>query len=124
MEFVIAENRVTFDGIAETLVDDVSGNAVEVYRQLVRETFADRVVHWDRLTFFLALSIFLRNRFNLNLDDEVTNFLSEYFPDWIEDRHNTLRWKSARFYAGLARVVLFVKLKKTTMLSHFFHSAC
>ena len=28
---VIAENRVTFDGIAETLVDDARDDAVEVY---------------------------------------------------------------------------------------------
>ena len=42
---VIAENRVTFDGIAETLVDDVSDDAVEVYRRLVKEMFADKVIH-------------------------------------------------------------------------------
>ena len=29
---VIAENRVTFEGITETLVDDASDDAVEVYR--------------------------------------------------------------------------------------------
>ena len=38
---VIAENRVTFDGIAEILVDDASDDAVEVYRRLVKEIFAD-----------------------------------------------------------------------------------
>ena len=78
---VIAENRVIFDGIAEILVDDVSGDAEDACRRLVREIFADRVVHWGRVTIFLALSIFFRDRFNLNLDDEATNFMSEYFPD-------------------------------------------
>ena len=120
---VIAENRVTFDGIAETLVDDVSSNTVEVYRRLVKEMFADRVVHWGRITVFFALTIFFRDRFNLNLDDEATNLMTEYFPDWIEERQSTLRWKSARFYAGLACAVLSVKLIKATMLSHFFHSS-
>ena len=42
---VIAENRVTFDGIAEILVDDASDDAMEVYRRLVKEMFADRVIH-------------------------------------------------------------------------------
>ena len=42
---VIAENRVTFDGIAETLVDDASNDAVEVYRRLGKEMFAERVIH-------------------------------------------------------------------------------
>ena len=107
---VITENRVTFDGIAETLVDDISGNAVEVYRRLVREMFAGRVGHLGRVTVFLALSIFFRVCFNLYRDDEVANFMSEYFLDWIEDRQSTLRWKIARFYAGLACAVLSVKL--------------
>ena len=98
---VIAENRVTFDGIAETLVDDVSSNAVEVYRRLVREMFADRVVHCGRVIVFLAISIFFRDRFNLNLVDEATNLMTKYFPDWIEERQSTLRWKSVRFMQDL-----------------------
>ena len=121
---VIAENRLTFDGIAETLVDDVSSNAVEVYRRLVKEMFADKVVHWGRVIVFIALTIFFRDRFNLNLDYEATNLMTEYFPDWIEERQSTLRWKSTHFYAGLACAVLSVKLIKATMLSHFFHSSC
>ena len=120
---VIAENRVTFDGIAETLVDDASDDAVEVYRRLVKEMFADRVIHWGRVTVFFALTIFFRDRFTLNLDEEATNLMSEYFPDWMEERQSTLRWKSARFYAGLACAVLSVKLIKATMLSHLFHSS-
>ena len=120
---VIAENRVTFDDIAENLVDDTGDDATEVYRRLVKEMFADRVVHWGRVIVFLAISIFFRDRFNLNLDDEATNLMMEYFPDWIEERQSTLRWKSARFYAGLACAVLSVKLIKATMLSHFFHSS-
>ena len=40
MNKAIAKNRVTFDSIAETLVDDFSVDAVEVYRQLVKEMFA------------------------------------------------------------------------------------
>ena len=78
---VIAENRVTFDSIAETLVDDTGDDATEVYRRLVKEIFAERVIHWGRVTAFFALTIFFRDRFTLNLDDEATNVMSEYFPD-------------------------------------------
>ena len=42
---VIEENRVTFNDIAEILVDDVSDDAVEVYRRLVKNIFAKKVVH-------------------------------------------------------------------------------
>ena len=120
---VIAENRVTFDSIAETLVDDTGDDATEVYRRLVKEIFAERVIHWGRVTVFVALTIFFRDRFTLNLDDEATNVMSEYFPDWMEERQSTLRWKSARFYAGLACAVFSVKLIEATMLSHLFHSS-
>ena len=119
---VIAENRVTFDGIVENSVDGASDDAIEVYRRLVKEMFADRVIHWGRVTVFFALTIFFRDRFTLNLDDEAKNLMSEYFIDWMEERQSTLRWKSARFYAGLACAALSVKLIKATMLSHFFHS--
>ena len=124
---VIVENRVTFDGIAETLVDDASDDvffdAVKVYRRIVKEMFADRVIHWGRVTVFFALTIFFRDRFTLNLDDEPTNLMSKYFPDWMEERQSTLRWKSVRFYTGLACAVLSVKLIKATMPSHLFHSS-
>ena len=116
---VIAENRITFDDIAETLVVD---DATEVYKRLVREMFADGVVHWGRVTVFFALSIFFRERFNLNLDDEAINLMTEYFPDWMEERKCTFRWKCARAYALFACAVISVKLIKATMLSHLFHS--
>ena len=38
------------------LVDNVSDDAVEVYHRLVREIFANRVVHWGRVTIFLAFN--------------------------------------------------------------------
>ena len=88
---VIAENRFTFDGIAETQVDDASDDAVEVYRRLVKEMFADRVIHWGRVTVFFALTIFFRDRFTLILDDEAKNLMSEYFFNWMEERQSTLR---------------------------------
>ena len=84
---------------------------------------ADGVVHWGRVTVFFAISIFFRDRFNLNLDNEVTNLMSEYFSDWMEEQQSTLRWKSARFYAELACEVLSVKLIKATMLFYLFHSS-
>ena len=56
---IIVENRVIFDGIAQTLVDDASDDATEVYRRLVKEIFADRVIHWGRVTVFFTLTIFL-----------------------------------------------------------------
>ena len=120
---VIAENRVTFDDIAENLVDDAGDDATEMYRRLVKEMFADRVVHWGRVNVFFALTIFFRDRFTLNFDDEATNLMTEYFPDWMEERKSTLRWKSACFYAGLACAVLSVKFIEATMLSHFFYSS-
>ena len=119
---VIAENRVTFNGIAETLVDDVSGDAVEVYKRLIREMFAP-VIHWGRVTIFFTFTIFFTDRFTLNLDDEATNLMSEYFPYWMEERQSMFRWKSARFYAGLACAVLSVKLINATIPSHLFHSS-
>ena len=84
---VIEENRVTFDGIAETLVDDVSDDAGEVFSRLVKEMFTDKVVRWGRVTVFIALTIFFGDRFSLNLDDEATNLMAEYFSTgWKSDR--------------------------------------
>ena len=85
--------------------------------------FADGVANWGRISVFFALSIFFRDRFNLYLDDEATNLMTLYFPNWIKEQQSTLRWKSARFYAGLACAVISVKLIKATLLSHFFHSS-
>ena len=120
---VLAENRDTFDDIAKTVFEDVNGNAIEVYKRLVREMFADGVVYWGRISVFFALSIFFRDRFNLYLDDEATNLMTLYIPNWIKEQQSTLRWKSACFYAGLACAVISVKLIKATLLSHFFHSS-
>ena len=121
---VIDENHATFVGITETLVDNFSGGAVEVLRRLVTKIFADKVVHWSRVTVFFILTIFFIDRFNLNLDDVATNLMIEYFPDWMEEHQSTFRWKNGYFYAGLVCAVFFVKLVKTTKLSHFFHSSC
>ena len=121
---LIKENRVTFDGIAETSVDDISDDAVEAYRQLVKEMFANKVIHWGRVTVFFALAIFFIDRFTLNRDDEATNLMSEYFSNWMEERQSKLRWKNVYFYAGLTCAVLSVKLIKATMASHFFHFSC
>lgn len=120
---VIEENRVTFDGIAETLVDSDDCNAVEVYKRLVGEMFADRIVHWGRITVFFALTIFFRDRFNLNLDDEATTLMSEHFPGWIEEQQSAFRWNRSRFYVALICAVLSVKLIKAMILSHLFHSS-
>ena len=65
---VITKNRVTFDGIAETLVDDAGDDATEVYRRLVKEMFADRVIHWGRVTVFFALLEFRRRSDKLDVE--------------------------------------------------------
>ena len=82
--------------------------------------FTDKVIHLGRAPVFFALKIFFRNRFNLDLEDEATNLMSEYFPDWENKRQSTLLWNNAYFYAELLCAVLSVKFIKATMLSHFF----
>ena len=61
---IIKERCVNFDGIAETLIDDVSDDAGKVYRRLVKEMFAERVIHWGRVTDSFAYTIFFRDRFH------------------------------------------------------------
>ena len=121
---VIEENRLTFDCIAETLVDDDNSNIKEVYRRLVREMFCDGVIHKGRIIVFFALTIFIRDRFNLNIDEEAENLMMEYFPDWIEKQQSVKRWESIKFYVGLACAVFSVKLIKAIMHSNFFHYSC
>ena len=117
---VIEENRVTFDGIAETVVNDDNGNIKEVYRRLVKELFSDGVIHKGRVIVFLALKIFIRDRFSSNIDEEAGKLMIEHFPGWIEERQSIKSWNSIQFYVGLACAVFSIKLIKAIMLSHFF----
>ena len=121
---VIEENRVTFDGIAETVVNDDNGNIKDVYRRLVKEMFSDGVIHNGRVIVFLALTIFSRDRFSLNIDEEAGKLMIEHFPGWIKERQSIKSWKSIQFYVGLACAVFSIKLIKAIMLSHLFHSSC
>ena len=120
---VIKENRVTFDGITETVVNDDNGNIVEIYRRLVREMFSGGVIHKGGVIVLCAHTIFTRDRFSLNIDEEAGKLMIEHFPGWIEEQHSIKSWKSIQFYAGLACAVCSIKFIKAIMLSHLFHSS-
>ena len=67
-------NRVTFDGIADTLIDGISDNvsgSIQTNKCLQTKPSSGAV--------FFALTIFFRDRFNLDLNDKATNLMSEYF---------------------------------------------
>ena len=113
---VIKENRVTFDGIAETVVNDDNGNIKEVYRRLVREIFSDSVIYKGRVTVFFALTIFIKDRFSLNIDEEAGKLIIEHFPSWIAERQSIKSLKNTQFYTGIACAVFSIKLIIAIML--------
>ena len=72
--------------------------------------FSNGIVHWGREIIFFALTIFIRDHFSLNLDEEAGNLMTEYFLGWIEERSSKKNWKSIQFYVGLACAVFSVNL--------------
>ena len=46
---------------------------------MTREMFSDGVIHKGRVIVFFALTIFIRDRFSLNIDKEARKLMIEHF---------------------------------------------
>ena len=91
------ENLVKLKAFVDIGVNRVGNDPKAVYARVTREIFNDGVVHWGRIVAFFALTIYFQRRFDIELEKEVTYFVKEFFPDWMDNRHVPGGWDVVGF---------------------------
>ena len=91
------ENLVELKAFVDIGVNRVGNDPKAVYARVTREIFNDGVVHWGRIVAFFALTIYFQRRFDIELEKEVTYFVEEFFPDWMDNRHVPGGWDVVGF---------------------------
>ena len=104
------ENLVELKAFVDIGVNRVGNDPKTVYARVAREIFDDGVVHWGRIVAFFALTIYFQRRFDIELEKEVTDFVEEFFPDWMDNCHVPGGWDVVGFFTNSTFISLSIKL--------------
>ena len=88
----------------------VGNDPKAVFARVAREIFDDGVVHWSIIAAFFALAIYFQRRFDIELEKEVTDFVEEFFPDWMDNCHVPGGWDVVGFFTNSTFISLSIKL--------------
>ena len=53
---------------------------------------------WGKIVAFFVLKIYFQHRFELELENEVIDFVEELFPDWMVNRQVPIGWDVVGFF--------------------------
>ena len=107
------ENLTELDAIAVIGVHRESNDPKAIFAIVVRKIFDDGVVHWGKIVAFFALTIYFQRRFELELENEVIDFVEELFPDLIDNRKVPVGWDVVGFFTNSFFISLSIKLMAT-----------
>ena len=94
-------NLVELDAIAVIGVERENNDSKAIFATIVRDIFDDGVVHWGKIVAFFALTIYFQRCFDLELENEVIDFIEELFPDWMHNRPVPAGWDVIGFFYKL-----------------------
>ena len=104
------ENLVELNAFVDICVEREGKDPKVVYARVVREIFDDDVIHWGRIVVFFAWTIYIQRRFDIEMEKEVTDFVEQFFPDWMDKYNVPNSWDIVGFFTNSTFISLSIKL--------------
>ena len=103
------ENLVDLNAFIDIGVDREGNDPKAVKARVAREIFDDDVVHWGRIVAFFTLTIYFQRCFDIKLKNQVTNFVEEFFHDWMDTCRMSVGWDVVGFFTNSTFISLSIK---------------
>ena len=68
----------------ESSLPSIGVNVKAKFMKIVHEMFSDGIRYWGRITVMFAFAIFLQQRFQINLEEEIEMLTEDLLSDWME----------------------------------------
>ena len=104
------ENLVELNAFVDICVEQEGNDPKAVYARVVREIFDDDVIHWGRIVALFAWTIYIKRRFDIEMEKEVTDFVEQFFPDWMYKYNMPNSWDIVGFFTNSTFISLSIKL--------------
>ena len=104
------ENLVELNAFVDICVEREGNDPKAVYARVLREIFDDDVIHWGRIVALFAWTIYIQRRFDIEMGKKVTDFVEQFFPDWMDKYNVPNSWDIVGFFTNSTLISLSIKL--------------